>query len=66
MDNCHSHVARALNNAGYKGSTTWSMIGVGLYVTLFGRYVSFGALVRTWLPFLVFCAILAIGLGVGL
>ncbi len=64
-DNCHSHVARALSTVAYGGRAAWSMVFVGLYVTLFGRYVSVGAFLRTWLPFLVIMLCLGIGLGVG-
>ncbi|KJE91329.1 transmembrane protein [Capsaspora owczarzaki ATCC 30864] len=59
-DNCHSHVAMALNLMEYGGSSSWSTWKIGLLMLVHGRYVSSGALLRTWLPFLVLAAIVAI------
>ncbi|VDN97804.1 unnamed protein product [Rodentolepis nana] len=38
-DNCHSHVAYALNEMGYKGSTTWNMYSVGVLIGLRGKFL---------------------------
>ncbi|TRY79932.1 hypothetical protein TCAL_07068 [Tigriopus californicus] len=56
-DNCHSHVATALDMMSYKGQTGWNMVGLALKMFLFGRYVGFGGFLKTWLPFLAICAV---------
>ncbi|XP_031788469.1 transmembrane protein 222 [Nasonia vitripennis] len=50
-DNCHSYVATALNNMSYDNSNNWNMLVLALYVLLYGKYVSYGAIVKTWAPF---------------
>lgn len=50
-DNCHSHVAMALNLMKYDGCTSWNMVKLCFYMLLFGKYVSFCAFLKTWLPF---------------
>ena len=37
-DNCHSHVARALNLMRYEGSSSWNMYKLGFYTVIYGRY----------------------------
>lgn len=56
-DNCHSHVAKCLNLMRYRGRDDWTMFTVVLLLAARARYVSWTALVRTWLPF---CMILAV------
>jgi hypothetical protein len=46
-NNCHSHVARALNSMAYEGKTNWTMISVFFRITLNSSYVSWGRLVKT-------------------
>ena len=41
-DNCHSHVACALNNHRYMGREDWTMIGVWWLLITRGHYVSCG------------------------
>ncbi|KAF8778099.1 transmembrane protein 222-like [Argiope bruennichi] len=53
-DNCHSHVACALNIMQYDGSTSWNMVKLWFYMLVYGKYVSFYGLLKTWLPFLIF------------
>nr|KAF6380627.1 transmembrane protein 222 [Myotis myotis] len=57
-DNCHSHVALALNLMRYNNSTTWNMVTVCFFCLLYGKYVSVGAFVKTWLPFVVLLSII--------
>lgn len=52
-DNCHSHVAYALNAMRYDGSTSWNMIKLCFLMLCHGKYVSFAGFLKTWLPFLV-------------
>uniref|UniRef100_A0A8C5LTC9 Transmembrane protein 222 n=1 Tax=Leptobrachium leishanense TaxID=445787 RepID=A0A8C5LTC9_9ANUR len=51
-DNCHSHVAMALNLMKYN-NTSWNMVKLCFLCLLYGRFVSFGAFLKTWLPFLL-------------
>ncbi|XP_067945785.1 transmembrane protein 222-like [Watersipora subatra] len=52
-DNCHSHVAMALNKMSYKNSNSWNMVKLCFLMLLHGRYVSFCGVIKTWLPFLL-------------
>ncbi|CAJ0937359.1 unnamed protein product [Ranitomeya imitator] len=49
-DNCHSHVAMAMNLMKYN-NTSWNMVKLCLYSLLYGRYVSIGGFLKTWVPF---------------
>eukprot|EP00090_Calanus_glacialis_P019522 TRINITY_DN29975_c0_g1_i1.p1 TRINITY_DN29975_c0_g1~~TRINITY_DN29975_c0_g1_i1.p1 ORF type:complete len:171 (-),score=45.51 TRINITY_DN29975_c0_g1_i1:116-628(-) len=49
-DNCHSHVARALNIMLYDQSKRWNMVTLCFLMLFKGRYVSWGAMLKTWLP----------------
>ncbi|CAH0715229.1 unnamed protein product, partial [Brenthis ino] len=55
-DNCHSHVATALNIMSYDGCKNWNMVKLALYMIPYSRYVSFGAFMKTWLPFFIIVA----------
>ncbi|EPQ13251.1 Transmembrane protein 222 [Myotis brandtii] len=57
-DNCHSHVALALNLMRYNNSTNWNMVTVCFFCLLYGKYVSVGAFVKTWLPFVLLLGII--------
>ncbi|XP_076268455.1 transmembrane protein 222 isoform X2 [Rhynchophorus ferrugineus] len=57
-DNCHSHVATALNFMEYEGSSGWNMVKLALLMAWHGKYVSFLAYIKTWLPF--FCIVIMI------
>ena len=39
FDNCHSHVALALNLMNYNGSRSWNMVKLALLMLLHGKYV---------------------------
>ena len=47
-DNCHSHVARALNNFKYKGRTNYTMVDVWWMLIAKGKYVSYTAVLYTY------------------
>ncbi|GFS44963.1 transmembrane protein 222 [Trichonephila inaurata madagascariensis] len=38
-DNCHSHVACALNIMQYDGSTSWNMVKLWFFMLVYGRYL---------------------------
>ncbi|KAK5647589.1 hypothetical protein RI129_002481 [Pyrocoelia pectoralis] len=57
-DNCHSHVATALNIMQYKKSSNWNMIKLAFLMLFFGKYVSFVGFLKTWLPFLIILTII--------
>lgn len=52
-DNCHSHVARALNNFKYKGRANYTMVDVWWMLIVKGKYVSFWAAVYTYALWIV-------------
>ncbi|GAX22579.1 hypothetical protein FisN_14Hu208 [Fistulifera solaris] len=54
-DNCHSHVAYALNRMAVKdyGVEKWDMVKIAVLIFFRGRFVSWGAMFQSWGPFLV-------------
>ncbi|KAK6965124.1 transmembrane protein 222 [Biomphalaria glabrata] len=59
-DNCHSHVAMALNLMNYNGSSNWNMIKLCFLMLLHGKYISFWGIVKTWLPFLILAGVVVV------
>lgn len=57
-DNCHSHVARTLNDMQYDGRTDWNMLRVWSAIWLKGRWVSTSAALRTIVPSAVLALII--------
>ena len=56
-DNCHSHVARVLNNHRYMGKENWTMISVWWLLITDGKYVSVGHIIWTYIGFIILLAI---------
>ena len=54
-DNCHNHVAQALNAMGYTPSHKYGMLGVGVWVFFAGRFTSTADFIKTYLPFSIIC-----------
>jgi len=52
-DNCHSHVAMALNLMEYNQSSNWNMIKLCFFMLVYGKHTGLRGFVRTWLPFLL-------------
>eukprot|EP00743_Colponemidia_sp_Colp-15_P008207 GILK01008901.1.p1 GENE.GILK01008901.1~~GILK01008901.1.p1 ORF type:complete len:189 (+),score=11.13 GILK01008901.1:36-569(+) len=52
-NNCHSHVADALNRMRYRGKTDWTMLSVWWQLCVRSKYVSTGAFIKTYLGFLI-------------
>ncbi|KAI5581438.1 hypothetical protein POPTR_007G017900v4 [Populus trichocarpa] len=52
--NCHSFVANNLNRLGFH-SGGWNVVNLATLIFLKGRWVSTGAMVRSFLPFVVVC-----------
>ncbi|XP_020299863.1 transmembrane protein 222 [Pseudomyrmex gracilis] len=52
-DNCHSHVAKALNLMSYDNSTSWNMVKLAFLLVFHGKYVSVLGFLKTWLPFCI-------------
>ena len=52
-DNCHSHVARALNNFKYRGKDNWTMISVWWMLNTESKYVSNYHLFMSYIGFIV-------------
>ena len=59
-DNCHSHVAMALNLMEYDGKTNWNMVNVCFYVLFKGRFVDFAAFLKTWGPLVFIMGIILV------
>ncbi|BFZ23662.1 hypothetical protein BsWGS_26700 [Bradybaena similaris] len=59
-DNCHSHVAMALNLMNYNGSSSWNMIKLCVLMLIFGKYLSVWGFVKTWLPFTLIVAVIVV------
>ncbi|XP_065651445.1 transmembrane protein 222-like [Hydra vulgaris] len=57
-DNCHSHVAMALNLMGYNGKTSWNMVNLALQMFVFGKYTTICGFLKSWLPFLIMLLII--------
>ena len=59
-DNCHSHVAMALNLMEYDGSSNWNMVKLAAKTFFFAKYVNICGFLKTWLPFLIMVSIIVI------
>ena len=59
-DNCHSHVACALNDMAYMGFRHWNMVLLALWMFFFGAFDSWVGAVKTFGPFAVFVAVVVI------
>ncbi|XP_036371885.1 transmembrane protein 222-like [Megalops cyprinoides] len=57
-DNCHSHVAMALNLMRYENSTSWNMVNLCLLSLIHSKHVSCGGFLKTWLPFLLLIGVI--------
>jgi hypothetical protein len=56
-DNCHSHVAMALNDMQLYDRRSWNMIVLAIWIFFAGRFPSLMAVVKTFWPFGVCMAI---------
>ena len=59
-DNCHSHVARVLNNHKYQGKENWNMVSVWWLIMTKGKYVSNFHLFMTYIGFIVIFSLVAL------
>lgn len=59
-DNCHSHVAYALNRMSVKdyGVDKWDMVKIAVLMFFRGRFLSWGAMLQSWGPFLVILSLI--------
>ena len=58
-DNCHSHVAKALNLMAYGNKSNYGMIGIGVWFFFHGRFTSMSSFIKTYLPFgIILCIII--------
>lgn len=57
-DNCHSHVATALNLMTYDNSTSWNMVKLAFMILIYGKYVGILGFIKTWTPFLFIVAVI--------
>lgn len=59
-DNCHSHVALALNLMEYKNMRSWNMVYLALMTFVCAKYVGFAGFLKTWLPSIIIYTIIII------
>ena len=59
-DNCHSHVAMALNDFKLFGFSQWNMIVLAFWMFFCGRFVSVGGFLKQFVPFSVFLALVVL------
>ena len=52
-DNCHSHVARVLNNLNYKGRSNYTMIDVWWMCTTRSKFISWTHVIFTYIIWMV-------------
>ena len=57
-DNCHSHVARALNEMRYDGRSDWNMVLLAALLFFWGEFVTPMRAVGIYLPFLIGVAVI--------
>ncbi|KHJ91014.1 leucine Rich repeat-containing domain protein [Oesophagostomum dentatum] len=57
-DNCHSHVALALNNMQYGGHDRWNMVKLALYMQINGKFTGVGGFLKQWGFFFFMCCIM--------
>ena len=60
-DNCHSHVARVLNNLKYKGRTNYTMIDVWWMCLVNSTYVSYAHVFWTYIGWILFAIVFGVG-----
>jgi len=58
-NNCHSHVARAMNKYQYRGRTNYTMIDVWWLTITQSHYVSWGHVLKTYIGFVILMSIIA-------
>nr|XP_019928839.2 transmembrane protein 222 [Crassostrea gigas] len=59
-DNCHSHVAMALNLMNYDNKSNYNMVVLCILMLIHGKYVSVCGFLKTWLPFLIMVSIIIV------
>ena len=59
-DNCHSHVATALDFMRYDDRNDWNMVKLCFLMLFKGKWVSFGRMVYSLLPFLIVVGIIVV------
>ena len=56
-DNCHSHVAKALNILNYKGKNNYTMVHVWWMLLTGGKYLTWGHLLCTYVGYILIAII---------
>uniref|UniRef100_M4BT68 Transmembrane protein n=1 Tax=Hyaloperonospora arabidopsidis (strain Emoy2) TaxID=559515 RepID=M4BT68_HYAAE len=59
-DNCHSHVAACLERTAYAGRRRYNMVHLCFWMFIRGKYVGVAGFIKTWLPFVIVVASVAI------
>jgi len=63
-DNCHSHVARALNIMPYQGRRNWDMVKLCFLVFFKGSFVNFNSILIQFVPFVILLVVILVSTGV--
>ncbi|KAG5176754.1 hypothetical protein JKP88DRAFT_189662 [Tribonema minus] len=58
-DNCHSHVAVALEAMHYRGRERWDMATLAVWMFFRGTYVDATAVLKQWAPFFAVVIVLS-------
>ncbi|EYC34130.1 hypothetical protein Y032_0001g263 [Ancylostoma ceylanicum] len=59
-DNCHSHVALALNTMRYGDQDRWNMVKLAVYMQIYGKYTGIGGFLKQWTFFLLICIVVIV------
>jgi len=57
-NNCHSHVACALNKYNYRGRSDYTMVSVWWMTITQSKYVSLGHVLKTYIGFIVLLGVI--------
>jgi hypothetical protein len=60
LENCHHHVACALNKMEYNGDSSHSMLGVGVNMFFLSKFTGLEGFLRTFIPFLIIAAVVSV------
>eukprot|EP00002_Diphylleia_rotans_P017314 TRINITY_DN3360_c0_g1_i3.p1 TRINITY_DN3360_c0_g1~~TRINITY_DN3360_c0_g1_i3.p1 ORF type:complete len:130 (-),score=19.74 TRINITY_DN3360_c0_g1_i3:183-572(-) len=59
INNCHHHVVQAMNVMQYDGKKSWNQVDLAVRLLMHGKYTSYGAILKTYLPFLLLATAIA-------
>jgi hypothetical protein len=63
-NNCHDHVASALNGLGFRRRSNWGSVSLALFMVAHGKFVSGKRFASTYIPFLICMLIFVLPLAI--